>query len=540
MNKIILTILLFFFSYQVFPNSIILNSFKGSALCDTLYTTYQIPQELQGKYTYTVEVQKNDTSKVLEIRYHLQSAGSEILTQITTNLKKYFSASRPSTTAEKDLKWMVAHLVYIDGQLKSTHLTMGWPYNPCYTSKSDCKEVIVFRKRLEDICPVVDVYPTPLVKIIKDSILVNFKNLTKPRDITCKALGTKVVTDSIVLNKLSPLNYMIFHVDTQVVYCVNAPCPRLTQLEKIGNADLYNCSPVESENVFEGSFLCKNLSVNLNLPKNLQGNYSYTYKAEFVKNTLVINYYLTQDRVGWLEKINIPLNDVFPPENVIQDIRLAEIPVIQNVHLNGNLHVFKGFGQPANRCFEFKTDCNRITLYRKYIQPICPNWSIYSKITSNIYEEAGGIFANFSDSIVFSEIACLAVGNYVKSDSIEITNMKNLKYELQVNEIRNYHGELIYKAPDYFSWSSAVELNECVIAGIDNAETVNNKPWPNPCITDIHLKDHAGKITFANQLGQLFVVEGNEVFDVSDLPRGLYIVTYEKDGLTRREKVILK
>jgi hypothetical protein len=540
MNKIILTILLFFFSYQVFPNSIILNSFKGSALCDTLSTTYRIPEEFQGKYYYKVEVLKSDTSHYLEIRYLLESAETNVLKEITTDLKKYFSSSIPSSVADANLRWTVGHNIYIDGQLKSTQLTMGWPYNPCYTSKSDCKEVIIYRKRLEDICPAADVYPMPHLKIVDDSILVNFKDVIKPRDITCKALGTKVVTDSIVLNKLSLRDFMIFHADTQIVYCVNAPCPPLTRLTKIGNAYLHNCSPVESKNVFEGSFLCKNLSVNLDLPKNLQGNYSYTYKTEFVKNTLVINYYLTQDRVGWLEKINVPLNDVFPPENVIQDIRLAEIPVIQNIHLNGNLHVFKGFGQPANRCFEYKTDCNKITLYRRYIQPICPNWSIYSKITSNINEAAGGIFANFIDSIVFSKIACLAVGNYVKSDSIEITNLKNLKYELQVNEIRSYHGELIYKAPDYFSWSSTIELKECVIAGMDNAETVNNKPWPNPCTTDIHLKDHAGKITFANQLGQLFVVEGNEVFDVSDLPRGLYIVTYEKGGLTRREKVILK
>ncbi|MBO9703591.1 MAG: T9SS type A sorting domain-containing protein [Sporocytophaga sp.] len=62
----------------------------------------------------------------------------------------------------------------------------------------------------------------------------------------------------------------------------------------------------------------------------------------------------------------------------------------------------------------------------------------------------------------------------------------------------------------------------------------------NPCTTDIHLKGHEGKITFISQLGQLFVVEGDNVFNVSDLPRGLYVVTFEKDGLTRREKVILK
>ncbi|GAL87675.1 hypothetical protein MYP_4905 [Sporocytophaga myxococcoides] len=509
-------------------------------MCDTLVTTYRIPEEFQGKYHYKVEVLKSDTSQQLVIKYLLESAETEVIKEITTDLKKYFSSSIPSSAADANLRWIVVHNIYIDGQLKSTQLTMGWPYNPCYTLKSDCKEVIVFRKRLEDICPAADVYPKPFVKIVNDSILVNFKNVIKPRNVTCKALGTEVVTDSIVLSKLSQLEFMIFHADTQIVYCVNAPCPPRIEMTKIGTADLRNCLPDKNENVFEGSFLCKNLSANLNLPKNLQGNYSYTYKVEFVKNTLVIDYYLTQDRADWLEKINISLNDVFLPENVIKDNRLAEVPVIQNVHLNGNLYVIKGFGQPVNRCFEYKTDCNKITLYRRYLHAICSSQDIYTKLTYRIEEEKGAIFASLSDSIVFSEIVCLAVGNVIKSDSIEITNMKDLKYELQVNEVRNYHGELIYKAPDYYTWSSKVELNECVIAGTDKVETVNNNPWPNPCTTDIHLKGHEGKIIFTNQVGQLFVIGGNEVFNVSDLPRGIYIITYEKDGLTRREKVVLK
>ncbi|WP_028980203.1 T9SS type A sorting domain-containing protein [Sporocytophaga myxococcoides] len=540
MNKIILTILLLFFSFRVFPSSIVLNSFNGSVLCDTLSTTYKIPRELQGKYNYKVEVLKNDTTQYLTINYHLQSAKTDVLKQITVDLNKYFSPSITSSAANVDLKWTVVHNIYIEGQLKSTSLAFGWPYRPCYTSKYDCREVTIYRRRLEDICPAADVYTTPQVKIIEDSLLVNFKDVIKPRDITCNAVGTRVVIDSLVLSNLSPRDFTIFHADTQIVYCVNAPCPPLIQLTRIGNANLLNCPPLENINVFEGSFLCRNLSVNLNLPKNLQGNYSYTYKAEFVQNTLIIHYYLKQDRVEWLEKINIPVNDILPAENVIQDFNLINIPVIQNIHMDGSLYVIKGYGQPATRCFEYKTECDKITLYRRYLQPICPSWRIYSKIGYRVDEEVETIFANFNDSLNFSEVTCLAVGNFIKSDSIEITNLKQLKYELLVNEIRTYYSPLIFKAPDRYSCSSTVKLNDCVVAGTINAEVENNMPWPNPCTNEIHLKGHVGKITFTNQLGQLFVVEGGDVFNVSDLPRGLYIVTFEKDGLTRREKVILK
>lgn len=536
MNKIILTILLFFLSYEVFPLSPVPNSFRGSVLCGTLSTTYQIPQEFQGKYSYKVEVLKNDTTQHLTINYQLQSAETDVLKQITTNLNKYFSTSTQFTAA--DVKWTVTHNIYIDSQLKSTQLTSGWPFRPCYSSKSDCKEVIISRNRLEEICPAADIYPTPFVKIIGDSLLVNFKDIIKPREITCTAVGTKLVTEKFILNNLSRRNFTIFHADTQVVYCVNAPCPPLTELTMIGNANLQNCPPAESKNVFEGSVLCKNLSVNLNLPENLQGNYSYTYKTEFVDDTLIIHYYLNPDRVDWLEKINVPVSNILPTVNLNQDINQMNVSVIQNIHLDGNLYVIEGIGQPATRCFEYKTECDKITLYRRQLRPKCPNWRLFSKSSYKIEDEF--IYAKFNDSLVYSEIVCTAYGVFIKSDSVEITNLEKLKYELLVNETKQYYSPVIFKAPDYYSWSSTVELNECVVAGKNNEIVENIKLWPNPCNTEIHLKGHEGKITLINQLGQLFVVEGDEVFNVSDIPRGIYIVNFEKDGLTRREKVILK
>jgi hypothetical protein len=134
----------------------------------------------------------------------------------------------------------------------------------------------------------------------------------------------------------------------------------------------------------------------------------------------------------------------------------------------------------------------------------------------------------------------MAVGNMVKTNSVEFSGLKNLKYEVQVKEIRNFYSPFIFKAPDNYSWSTIVELKDCIVAGTDKAEIVTGSPWPNPCTTEIFMKDYEGQTTFTNQLGQSFVVEGNEVFNVSDLPRGLYIITYEKEGRTGREKILLK
>lgn len=222
-------------------------------------------------------------------------------------------------------------------------------------------------------------YPTPYVRIKEDSILFSFKDVLKPRAVTCKALGTKVVTDSIVLHTLPGLNFTLFYADTQAIYCVKDPCPPLTHLAGIGSADFSACPVDEPENVLEGSFLCSNLRAKLNLPKRLQGNYSFTYSATFVNKAIVIDFYLRPDRVDWLAKIDAPLKDILNSDNLLQDITLVEMPVIQNIYLDGNLYVIKGYGQPVNRCFEYQADCRKVTLYRRYLEPICSSWNIFTK-----------------------------------------------------------------------------------------------------------------------------------------------------------------
>jgi hypothetical protein len=536
MNKILFSILLFFISCQVFSFPVFPDSFSGSLLCDTLSTVYHLPKKFQGKYSCKVEILKIDTSRYIEFRYHLQSAETDTLKQITTDLKKYFPAASQSV-ANADLKWSVSHNIYIDGLVQSSEFTYGWPYKPCYTSKSDCREVVIYRKRLEDICSPEDVYTTSCVKFLGDSILVNFNDVTKPRDLICKALGKKVVTDSIVLNNLSPRDFTIFHADTHVIYCVKAPCPPLTDLKFIGKAYFSNCPVINNENVFEGSALCKNLSVNLYLPEKLQGNYSYTYKADFVNNSLVIHYYLTQDRTDWLTKINIPVNDLIPMENLMRDFNLINISVIQNIHLNGSLYVIQGYGQPATRCFEYKADCDKITLIRRSLEGICSPLRGYTRTEYKIEEKS--VSAIFRDSLVFSQVTCMAVGNYIKTDIIEITNLKKTQYELLVNEIRDIYNFPVISNTNNDSWSTTVDLSNCIITGLNNPEVRNNAFWPNPCTTDLYLKDHQGSIIFTNQLGQMFVVEGDGVFNVSDLPRGIYMITFGKGDLIRMEKVIL-
>src|SRR5690606_19146141 len=114
MKKLFTSILILFAIYQSYANPIF-NSFNGSILFDTLSTTYTLPEELKGRYDYTTTVIKSDTSKYLEIQYHLTSSTvADSVKQITTDLYKYFKTDPYIGNP----KWHVSHNIYINGTKK--------------------------------------------------------------------------------------------------------------------------------------------------------------------------------------------------------------------------------------------------------------------------------------------------------------------------------------------------------------------------------------------------------------------------------------
>jgi hypothetical protein len=84
------------------------------------------------------------------------------------------------------------------------------------------------------------------------------------------------------------------------------------------------------------------------------------------------------------------------------------------------------------------------------------------------------------------------------------------------------------------------DLSSCIGVGLEDAKTKLYDLYPNPVSSELNISNFEGQIKLTNQVGSQFVIDGNQSFDVSDLPKGLYIVHFELNGQVQQEKVIIK
>jgi hypothetical protein len=238
MKKLFTSILILFAIYQSYANPIF-NSFNGSILCDTLSTTYTLPEELQGRYDYTTTVIKSDTSKYLEIQYHLTSSTvADSVKQITTDLYKHFN-TEPYIS---NLTWYVSHNIYINGTKKehTYYTSRGYPFETCYTTTPSCNEIKVYRKTLRPICPENGYFLKTSNYVSNDSLIVMFRDSIVPYANNCMIVGHKVYTDSITVNNLKPTDYKIIAKEEYLLNGV-AGFQLKTIYHRIDTADLSNC-----------------------------------------------------------------------------------------------------------------------------------------------------------------------------------------------------------------------------------------------------------------------------------------------------------
>lgn len=247
MKRLFTIIFLLGMTYQSFAQ-IVFNPkvFNGSVLCDTLSTTFNLPTDFQGRYDYTTTVIKSDTGRYLEIQHHLTRSNADSVKQITTDLYKYF-ADEPFFNINKphenysNVNWKVTYSVFIDGQKEYTRIADGYPFEKCFTTKSTCKEITVYRKTLRPNCSSSIYYPKFSSSVSNDSISVFFRDSIVFSQTTCLALGFRIHTDSITVKELEPQLYNIFAKEEQKVYCITAPCFPLIWTHKLEDTDLSNC-----------------------------------------------------------------------------------------------------------------------------------------------------------------------------------------------------------------------------------------------------------------------------------------------------------
>jgi hypothetical protein len=241
MKTLFTSILILFAIYQSYAIPIF-NSFYGSVLCDTLSTTYALPEELQGRYDYTTTVIKSDIGNYLEIQYHLTSSDADSVKQITTNLYKYFKTDQYPPDGSQS--WRVSHNIYINGtrkeQAQPPALYFGYPFEDCYTTTPSCNEIKVYRKTLRPICPENGYFLKTSNYVSNDSLIVMFRDSIVPYANNCMIVGHKVYTDSITVNNLKPTDYKIIAKEEYLLNGV-AGFQLKTIYHRIDTADLSNC-----------------------------------------------------------------------------------------------------------------------------------------------------------------------------------------------------------------------------------------------------------------------------------------------------------
>lgn len=537
MKKLLTLLFIFITTIGAHALSIMPNSFDGSALCGNLSTTFLVPGNLQGKYTYDLTVTKNEAESYIFFDYNLEYGAEDTLKKITTDINEYFAGE--SYLNQEKINWQAVYTVSLGGTEIYRDTLAASPYTQCFETEYKCNKVKVTRKTLRKICPDYEYIPEFSAIARHDSILVSFDESTKLLEGSCDAIGYFVKEDSLILENLSPEFYHVYQVVGSQVYCITTPCPDAFYFP-IGTADLHNCPPKKPDNVFEGSRLCNNLSLTLYLPKAIQDRYNYQYNAwiDEESGNLFVKYYLyLNGDAEILSEIKIDLSEVFTDLDLPQN---QSIEVIQEVEYEGApIYRKSSLGYAYQNCFEYSPTCEEVEIYRKSLREICDVYEITTSKSYEIFDDT--LVVKFDDLYEYNEWTCLAEGSYMHVDTIIVRDLDSRLYRLFAEETRIYkesHLPDLYVAPYY---QGDIDLRECVITSLpEKGNEMSEKLYPNPADQHISLNGLKGNIIFTNISGQRFTFYGEGQIDISKLEKGIYFVSYEHNGKMVREKVIVQ
>lgn len=304
-------------------------------------------------------------------------------------------------------------------------------------------------------------------------------------------------------------------------------------------------------NRFSGSVLCGDLSIETNLPDSLQKPLDYTYSIALsdTSNDVFIEYYLSskKDDSDTLRKISIDINPEFS-ELPIHRIE-ANWKVHEDFFLNGDEIIPSGTSvllndaYPAYSCYQTKGECNDVTVYRKSIRKICSP-TIYHKTAFLKNTIGDSVFVEFQDSTSTSPNICLAEGSYIHTDSAKISDLSN-----NVHALFQTDTSILYcfvEGPGCGpvannKYLATYDFTNCVISSFEdfNIESVAEY-YPNPVQDVLFIPEYTGEIKLTDQMGSVFNITGDGVFNVSELPKGIYVLSVSGKGKDVLSKVLIQ
>lgn len=314
----------------------------------------------------------------------------------------------------------------------------------------------------------------------------------------------------------------------------------------------------ELEQKLDGSLLCNNLSRTWHVPDSLKGNYTYTSTVSLsdTSNDFYINYYLTLEGDKALEQITTDLSEAHEKRStiVLDENNTGLFTIHETVHIGKRMALTSAFEDEAYKvCYQINEDCSDFHILKKSMQsaPICYEEYLKNVSYSNAYV--------LNDSIVFPDnygrvypANCLIVSvTKLVVDTFRLkTKLVPASYKVVLDKPYNCKTICTEDVPisycsisctsHNYTFVGTANLSACLIKGIESSSALQNKAYPNPATDFINIKEFKGDISLINHLGHEFKISGDEQFSLSNIESGIYLVVYEKDGLSVREKIIIE
>jgi hypothetical protein len=303
-----------------------------------------------------------------------------------------------------------------------------------------------------------------------------------------------------------------------------------------------------------GSVLCNDLRLIYNLPDSLKTGYSYTVevKNDLVTHEMTTSYVFTPTITSvFTTEIKTDLSSEFLPMIGFTEENKFWINTI-TVKVADKISSFKLKFEPHQKCFQIEKVCEEVTYLQKQIQyhtscGTTKGYRLYPRVT-------GDSLIVESETIPILTV-CVDQNFNVDVDKVVFKSLKNLNYKviLQVDgTYTTFHQFtldsiptqtapiIFYPGIKYYSLIGSADLRECLVDGLNSKFDKQTFIFPNPTENELNINDFSGELRLTNQAGSQFVIDGNQSFDVSDLPKGLYIVQFELNGQLRQEKVIIR
>lgn len=296
--------------------------------------------------------------------------------------------------------------------------------------------------------------------------------------------------------------------------------------------------PVER---MEGSFFCNNLSITLDL-YNLEDRYQYFVQVN--KSTQNQQIEIIYDLVKLptadsVKSITVDLTSYFN----LNDLYSSQLSwdVIETVSIDGaTVRNDWGMGLPFRTCSEIKSTCDTVTVYRKRAEEICP--VLLPVIRPEFAINNDSIGYSFNDTTETPVAICTAQGYLMKTDSLKITGMKAKNYRVIERTNTDPNCPIFFTCGGslWYTEVGKADLSACVIDGFKQ-QMDERISYPTLVTNNnFRIAGYNGEVSLSNSIGKTFFIKGNEDFNTSELPKGVYILNLSLEGKAIREKIIIK